>query len=135
MTAAMTKPAAKEGDKVMGVDTHVVLTPSPAGPVPTPLPTPFNGFLVDDLSGRVLVENAKAATAGSKARNVPPHIPAGGPFQKPPANEATIQHGSSKVLIGNKAAARHGDQAMTCNDPADAPNGTVVATGRVLVGG
>jgi uncharacterized Zn-binding protein involved in type VI secretion len=38
------------------------------------------------------------------------------------------------VLINNKQAARMGDPAMTCNDPADAPNGTVIASGSVLVG-
>jgi len=31
-------------------------------------------------------------------------------------------------------AARAGDPAMTCNDPADAPLGTVVASSTVLFG-
>jgi uncharacterized Zn-binding protein involved in type VI secretion len=39
------------------------------------------------------------------------------------------------VQIGGKPAARNGDVAMTCNDPADAPMGTVIATGTVLIGG
>jgi uncharacterized Zn-binding protein involved in type VI secretion len=38
------------------------------------------------------------------------------------------------VLINGKPAARMGDPAMTCNDPADLPAGTVVAAGTVLVG-
>jgi uncharacterized Zn-binding protein involved in type VI secretion len=75
-----------------------------------------------------------AATVGSKAQNMPPHLPAGGPFLRPPKNQATIQQGSERVIIGNKGAARSGDPAITCNDPADAPNGVVVATGRVLIG-
>lgn len=131
----MTKPAAKEGDQVVGIDTHVVLVPSPGGPVPTPTPMPFDGVLCDKLAGRVRIENAKAATAGSVARNVPPHLPAGGPFLRVPANEATILQGSRRVLVENKQAARRGDPALSCSDPVDAPNGTVVASGKVLVGG
>ncbi len=131
----MTKPAAKEGDRIVGVDTHFVMTPTPAGPVPVPTPMPFNGVLVDGLSSRVLVENAKAATVGSQAQNLPPHLPTSGPFQKPPKNQGTVEQGSSRVFLQNRSAARAGDPAMTCNDPADAPNGVVVATGRVFFGG
>ena len=39
------KPIAKEGDQVVGTDTHIVMIPSPGGPVPTPLPHPFVGQL------------------------------------------------------------------------------------------
>jgi uncharacterized Zn-binding protein involved in type VI secretion len=38
-------------------------------------------------------------------------------------------------LINGKPAARNGDPAMTCNDPADLPVGSVVAAGTVLIGG
>jgi uncharacterized Zn-binding protein involved in type VI secretion len=129
----MSQPGAKQGDKVIATDTHVVMVPSPAGPVPTPMPMPFNGTLVDGLSSNVKIEDMGAATVGSKAKNVP-HVPAGGPFQKPPSNEATVHVGSTTVLINDHCAARNGDPAMTCNDPADAPLGTVIATGTVLVG-
>jgi len=128
-------PAAKQGDKILGVDTHIVMIPSPGGPVPTPLPSPFSGSISDGLSADVLVEKKKAATKGSTADNMPEHVPAGGPFQKQPANKATIKKGSAKVLINNKEAARLGDPADTCNDPMDAPNGTVVASGSVIIGG
>jgi len=37
------KPAAKQGDLVVGIDTHIVMVPSPAGPVPTATPMPFSG--------------------------------------------------------------------------------------------
>jgi len=43
-SSIMGNPAAKEGDKVVGVDTHIVMIPSPAGPIPTPTPMPFNGL-------------------------------------------------------------------------------------------
>ncbi len=130
----MTKPAAKQGDRVVGVDTHIVLIPSPGGPVPTPLPSPFAGELVSDLSQDVLIEDKGAALVGSVARNSPPHVPAGGPFQKPPANQGNIQIGSQTVLVNDKGLARLGDTAMTCNDPADAPQGSVIASGSVLAG-
>ena len=74
-----------------------------------------------------------AAVVGSTADNMPPHIPQGGPFQKPPTNRAQIIVGSPTVLINGKPAARNGDTALTCNDPADLPNGTVVAVGTVMV--
>jgi uncharacterized Zn-binding protein involved in type VI secretion len=66
--------------------------------------------------------------------NSPAHVPPGGPFQKPPANKGTIQMGSQTVKINDKQAARLGDAAITCNDPADAPQGTVIAAGSVLAG-
>lgn len=131
----MGAPAAKQGDRVLGVDTHLVLVPSPGGPVPTPVPVPFSGQLQGQLSPDVLIERKPAATRGSVAENLPAHIPAGGPFQRPPTNRATVKRGTRKVLINGKEAARLGDPADTCNDPADAPNGTVIASGTVLLGG
>ena len=127
-------PGAKKGDRVVGVDTHIVMIPSPAGPVPTPMPMPFMGQLDDALCNAVCIDDQAAAVEGSKASNSPQHIPAGGPFQAPPSNKATVQQGSSTVFFENKAAARMGDPAMTCNDPSDAPNGTVIAAGTVFVG-
>jgi uncharacterized Zn-binding protein involved in type VI secretion len=130
----MGAPAAKQGDQVVGVDIHIVLVPPV--PSPTPLPHPFSGVLNGGLSTDVKIEKKAAAVVGSTADNTPPHIPTppGTTFQKPPANKATIQQGSTSVLINGKAAARAGDPALTCADPADAPNGTVVAVGTVLIG-
>ncbi len=130
----MGQPAAKQGDKVVGVDTHVLMVPSPAGPVPTPTPMPFSGPLDGALSADVVIENKAAAVKGSTATNAPAHVPAAGPFQTPPSNQGTVDAGSAAVLINGKPAARSGDPALTCNDPADAPNGTVVAAGTVLFG-
>src|SRR5919199_3027809 len=130
----MGQPAAKQGDHVVATDTHIVMIPSPGGPVPTPLPHPFSGQLDGSLSGDVNIEGKPAAVQGSTATNTPAHVPQGGPFQKPPSNRATIQLGSSKVFINGKPAARNGDKAMTCNDPADLPVGTVVAVSPVFIG-
>jgi uncharacterized Zn-binding protein involved in type VI secretion len=131
----MGQPAAKQGDRVIATDTHIVMIPSPGGPVPTPLPHPFAGQLDGSLSGDVNIEGKAAAVQDSTATNTPAHVPQGGPFQKPPSNKGTVQIGSGTVLINGKPAARNGDKAMTCNDPADLPVGTVVAAGTVLIGG
>lgn len=131
----MGQPAAKQGDQVLATDVHVVMIPSPGGPVPTPLPHPFTGTLDGSLSRDVNVEGKPAAVQGSTATNTPAHVPQGGPFQRPPANRGTIQIGSTSVFINGKPAARHGDPALTCNDPADVPVGTVVAVGTVFIGG
>lgn len=130
----MGQPAVKEGDQIIAVDTHIVMIPSPGGPVPTPLPHPFSGKLDDALSDNVNIEGKPAATVGSTATNSPAHIPNGGNFQTPPADKGEIIAGSATVFINGKAAARMGDTAQTCNDPSDAPVGTVIASGTVMVG-
>ncbi|MCO5188695.1 MAG: PAAR domain-containing protein [Anaerolineae bacterium] len=130
-------PAAKEGDQVVGVDTHIVMVPSGAGPVPTPLPHPFSGLINGNLSEDVKITGAAAATEGSSAQNQPAHSPTppGTAFQSPPSNQAIIKMGSQTVMINGKPAARSGDSAETCNDPQDALVGTVIATGTVFIGG
>ena len=131
----MRQPAAKQGDKVLATDTHIVMIPTPGGPVPTPLPHPFVGTLDGSLSGDVNIEGKPAVVQGSTATNMPSHIPQGGPFQQPPSNRATVQLGSGTVMINGKPAARNGDKALTCNDPADLPVGTILAVGTVMIGG
>jgi len=129
-------PAAKQGDMVQAMDTHIVMAPSPGGPVPTPTPGhPFMGMIDGGLSRNVTIMGRAAATVNSTATNQPPHIPIGGPsFQIPPTNRATIMQGSSTVFINGLPAARQGDPALTCDDVAPAPHGQVIATGAVLIG-
>lgn len=109
-------PAAKQGDQVMAIDIHIVMIPSPAGPVPTPLPHPFVGMLDGDLSPSVKIEGKPAATKDSIAHNQPPHIPQGGPFQKPPSNQGKVMMGSLDVFIdaggGGGGGAGGGGQAQ-----------------------
>lgn len=119
---------------MMATDIHIVLIPTPGGTVPTPLPHPFNGLLNGNLSSNVNVMGMAAATEGSTADNQPPHIPQGGQFQTPPANQGQITNCMATVKINGKPAARNGDMAMTCNDPKDIPVGKVIATGTVLIG-
>jgi len=132
----MGQPAAKQGDQIVAVDTHIVMVPSGPSLTPTPLPHPFAGMINGGLSGDVKIMGKAAATVDSTADNSPAHIatPPGTSFQKPPANKATIKAGSSTVKINGKKAARNGDTAETCNDPADQPVGKVIAVGTVFIG-
>ncbi|MEZ4444879.1 MAG: PAAR domain-containing protein [Polyangiaceae bacterium] len=126
--------AAKLGDRVVAVDTHILLVPSPGGPVATPTPCPFDGKLVERLCRDVLIDNLPVATEESVALNVVPHIPTAGPFQRPPSNRGTVKSGCATVLAGGRKIARLGDTVETCNDPLDAPRGCVLATSTVKVG-
>ena len=131
----MGQPAAKQGDRVVGSDIHIVVMPPPAAPAP--LPHPFTGVIQGGCSTDVMICGKPAAVVGSVAVNTPSHIPTppGIGFQNPPKNQATIRVGSQSVKINGKAAARTGDKASTCNDPADLPSGTVLAAGgTVMIG-
>lgn len=113
----MGKGAAKMGDSIVNqADIHIVLVPSPGGPVPTPQPFPFNGKITSNVSANVRINGRPAATVGSMANNIPPHIPTSGTFQVPPTNLGRVIMGSMSVRINKKAAAREGDFCETCHD-------------------
>ncbi|TML32061.1 MAG: hypothetical protein E6G35_02975 [Actinobacteria bacterium] len=124
----MPQPAARQGDPVVGTDTHILLVPSPGGPVPTPTPLPFSGQLASGTSTDVFINGQPAATATSVAQNAPPHLPPPGTsFSKPPTNLGRVLTGSPTVLVNGKQLARVGDPVATCNDPADAPTSSITA--------
>ncbi len=131
----MGQPAAKQNDRIIAIDTHIVIVPG-TPPVPTPLPHPFMGIINGNLSSNVNIMGLPAATVDSTAVNTPPHIPTppGISFQNPPTNQGTIKIGSPTVKINGKMAARNGDTAETCNDPAALPIGQVIAVGTVFIG-
>lgn len=130
----MGQPAAKQGDRVTALDTHLIQPPGTTPPVP--VPHPFSGLLDGGLSGDVRIQGRPAATVGSTATNTPPHVPQGGTFVVPPRNKATVVRGSATVRINGRPAARAGDTALTCNDPVDLPVGQVqVPPGPVGIGG
>jgi uncharacterized Zn-binding protein involved in type VI secretion len=129
----MGQPAAKEGDRIVATDMHLIQPPGTSPPVL--VPHPFSGILDGGLSGGVQIEGRPAATLGSTATNTPPHIPQGGSFVRPPLNRGQITTGSGTVFINDRPAARAGDTALTCNDPVDLPVGSVVATSTVFIGG
>ena len=125
-------PAAKQGDRIVATDMHLIQPPGPTPPVI--VPHPFNGTIDGSLSGDVKIEGKAAAIVGSTATNTP-HIPTGGTFLNPPLNKGQIIKGSVTVFINGKASVRSGDVAQTCNDPVELPVGTVQAVGKVYIGG
>jgi uncharacterized Zn-binding protein involved in type VI secretion len=129
----MGQPAARQGDRIVAIDTHLIQPPGPSSPVP--VPHPFSGIIDGGVSADVTIGGAAAATLNSTATNSPPHIPIGGTFVVPPSNRATITTGSATVTINGQPAARSGDRARTCNDPVELPVGSVIAAGTVLIGG
>lgn len=132
----MRRPAAKQGDRILASDTHIVMVPAGGAELPLPMLHPFSGAIDGALSANVRIMGRPAATVGSTATNGPAHVPTspGTRFFRPPTNRGTIARGSATVFINGRPAARDGDPALTCNDPADAPVGAVVAAGSVLVG-
>ncbi|MFF4934816.1 PAAR domain-containing protein [Streptomyces griseofuscus] len=116
------------------MDTHIVLEPTPGGPVPTPYELPFCGPLTQDCCPTVFTGGRPVATVGSVAVNTPVHVPPVGTFQVPPDDLGTVDSGSTTVFCGGRPAARHGDSATTCNDPARPRTAVVVASGTVFVG-
>jgi len=112
--------AGKHMDSIMGVDVHIVNIPSPAGPIPTPLPHPHVGKFFDPMEllpfvgSTVLVGGQPAAYAGATGMCVP-HIPMGGPFLKPVGNENEIFMGSATVLVADQPMSRMGDMCLSCS--------------------
>jgi uncharacterized Zn-binding protein involved in type VI secretion len=129
----MGQPAARQGDRIVALDMHIIQPPGTVPPVT--VPHPFSGIIDGAVSADVTIGGANAATLNSTATNTPPHIPIGGTFVNPPTNQATIIKGSGTVTINGKPAARAGDTATTCNDIGLPGGGTVVAVGQVLIGG
>jgi uncharacterized Zn-binding protein involved in type VI secretion len=128
----MPAPAARAGDRVTALDSHIIQPPGTTPPVV--VPHPFSGTIDGSVSSDVLIGGAGAATVGSTATNTPPHLPQGGTFVIPPTNRGQIIQGSSTVLVNGKGLARAGDQAQTCDD-LGLITGVVVAVGTVLAGG
>jgi uncharacterized Zn-binding protein involved in type VI secretion len=133
----MGAPVATQTAQVVAVDTHIVLVPTPGGPVATPLPHPFSGQIQGATASTVFVGGKPVAVKDSVAINSPPHLPTppGASFQAPPKNQGKVLVTSMTVFAGGKGVARIGDTVTTCNDPADAPVGTIVAApGTVFAG-
>ena len=132
-------------DPVLGLDTHIVLVPAPpAPPIPTPLPFPFVGLVFDPAGlaiisaigmamgggpGIVLINSLPATICGTSVTNklTMPHVPAPGPFAKPPTNDALLMFGSLDVSFSGLLAVRLGEIALSCSDPCRMPTSVVLA--------
>ncbi len=112
--------AAKAFDPVLGVDVHIVQPPGPVPPIP--VPHPFIGMLIDPMDfapfigASVMVNGMPRATAGTGGKAVPPHIPIGGVFVKPPGNECEVFMGSATVVADGDPLSRLGMPALSCQD-------------------
>lgn len=129
----MGQPAARDGDKMIGMDTHVVLAPAGASEVPTPGLCVFRGTIGGSLSPDVFIGGKQAAVVGSTApiEHTPPP---GTRFEKPLAkNQGIIRSGSATVRINGKRAARAGPTMLACDDTGLSDLGTVAATGMDTV--
>lgn len=113
-------PAAKHLDPLLGIDIHLIQPPGPVPPVP--IPHPHIGMVFDPmdyvpiLGATVLVGGLPRAQAGSSGVELPPHIPIGGVFVKPPANESEIFMGSSTVSVDGDAFSHLALPTLSCQD-------------------
>ena len=131
----MGQPAAKQGDQVVATDTHIVMIPSPGGPVPTPLPHPFAGMLDGSLSSDVNIGGKPAAVAGHDRDEHAVARPAGRAVP-----EAAVEQGDDPARQrdrahqrqGGRPQRRHRADVQRPGRPAGRP---VVAVGTVLIGG
>jgi RHS repeat-associated protein len=118
----MGQPAAKHLDPVVGVDTHIILIPTPGGPVPTPIPHPYVGMLFDPMDyvpkigSTINVNGLPRAIAGTAGTALPPHVPMGGPFAKPPSNESEMFMGSSTVIAEGEPMSYAALPVLSCQD-------------------
>jgi hypothetical protein len=122
----MRQPALKANDRSSRHSHRQV--PSPGGLVPTPPRTrsPNHHRLT------IAREDRKQPVRSGRRRYPGAHRDASGRrFRSRCRTRRTIQTGA-RAKFGS---ARLGDTASTCNDPADAPLGSVVVAGTVLVGG
>src|SRR5215216_5276435 len=93
--------AAKHLDPIMGIDVHIVQAPGPVPPVP--IPHPYIGMVLDvmdylpKIGATVYVNGLPRGKGGTAGQAVPPHIPMGGVFVKPPTNESELFLGSATV--------------------------------------
>ncbi|MBK8566758.1 MAG: hypothetical protein IPN76_26355 [Saprospiraceae bacterium] len=86
-------PASKHLDIVTGVDIHIVNIPTPAGPVPTPIPHPFIGTIFDsgDYNFAAMAMSAASAMGVNLQGAMDVAAAAQGAMSKLPAAQLTEQ--------------------------------------------
>ena len=115
----MGQPAARQGS--IGDRLRTPTWSASAAPAPTSVVLPFQATLTEGLSPDVRIGGLAAAVRGQRGaptcrRTCPPP----GVFTRPPTNQPPCRRASATVRINGRFAARNGDKALTCNDPADA---------------
>jgi RHS repeat-associated protein len=113
--------AGKHLDTVIGIDTHIVAVPTPVGaPIPTPMPNPYVGIVMDPLDyapvvgATVYINGLPRAQAGTGSIQICPHLPLGGPLVPPPTGEGEVFMGSMSVALDGDAQSFLGMPVLTC---------------------
>jgi RHS repeat-associated protein len=112
--------AAKHFDVIVGLDVHIVQPPGTVPPVP--IPHPFVGIVLDPfdylplIGSSVKVNGLPRAQAGSAGLALPPHLPIGGVFVKPPGSEGELFMGSSTVEVEGEPFGYLGLPVLSCSD-------------------
>ena len=133
---ATNKQIAKQNDKVMGFDTHIMVIPAGTSTANVPLPHPFIGQIKDKVSSDVKIGDKGVATKGSIAKHddsMHMQLPGTIKFQKNPKKEGEVTGGTvSKVKVNGKEVAVLGSQVTTCNDMGMQNNSTIVSIGASI---
>ena len=99
---------------------HIVQPPGPVPPVP--IPHPYVGILFDPmdyvpiLGATVKINGLPRAVAGTSGQAMPPHIPMGGVFVKPPTSESEVFMGSMTVSADGDPLSRLAMPVLSCQD-------------------
>lgn len=118
-------PANRHMLPIVGIDLHIILIPTPGGPVPTPIPHPFIGLVFDvgdyiPFIGSTVnvnfIPRGNAGTGGMLGSKV--HIPIGGPFAMAPTigHDSNNFFGSKRVTAEGSYFSVGGFMVMSCND-------------------
>ena len=127
------KQIAKQDDRVMGFDTHMMVVPAGTSTATVPLPHPFIGQIKDKVSSDVKIDDKGVAVKGSKAKHQSSthmQLPGTIKFQNNPKCEGEVTGNTvSKVKVDGKEVAVLGSQLTTCNDVGMQNNSTIIAMG------
>ena len=106
--------AVKHMDPIMGVDIHIVMVPTPGGPVPVPIPHPFIGMVFDALDWipiTIMVPSSVAAGLGKAMGAVESGMNAAGidlgaqSINNPSGQASGGGSGTGMMRVGMSAAA------------------------------
>ncbi len=124
----MGQPAARQGDRIVAIDMHLIQPPGPTSPVPVPHPVQRH-----HRRRREHRREHRRRGGGDGGQHRHQHAAAHSDRRhvREPADQPRDHHrpAARRCTINGKPAARAGDTARTCNDPVDLPVGTVVAVG------
>ncbi|MGN0728822.1 phage baseplate assembly protein V [Treponema sp.] len=130
------KQIAVQDDRVVGMDTHIMVVPAGNTTTTVPLPHPFIGKLKDGLAKNASINDKPCAVKDSVAKHddsMHMQLPGTIKFQNSPKNEGKVTGGTSrKVKIEGKEAAVIGSTVTTCNDMGMRNNSTVIAMGASM---